>query len=55
MRTIKLEENKVTMRPIKGEKGITEVWTRYRPIEEEGNPQFIICDGRSYYRTSIKE
>jgi hypothetical protein len=55
MRSVKFEESKVTMRPIKGEKGITEIWTRYRPIEGEENVQFIIHNGLSYYLTTVKQ
>lgn len=55
MRTIRFEENKVTMKPIKGEKGLTEIWTRFRPIEGEQKIQFIMHNGLSYYLTTIKE
>lgn len=55
MRTIRFEENRVTMKPIKGEKGLTEIWTRYRPIEGEEKIQFIMYNGLSYYLTTVKQ
>jgi hypothetical protein len=55
MRTIKIEDTKVTMKPINGEMGLTEIWTRYRPIEGGDNIQFIICGGLSYYLTTVKQ
>jgi hypothetical protein len=55
MRTIKFDENRVTMKPVKGETGLTEIWTRYRPVESEENIQFIMYNGLTYYRTTVKQ
>jgi hypothetical protein len=54
MRTIKIEGTKVTMKPIKGENGITEIWTRNRPIEPVDKVQYITHEGLRYYLTSVK-
>lgn len=55
MRTIKFEEDKVTMKPIEGENGLTEIWTTYRPTDEVNTIQFIIHNCRYYYLTTVKE
>ena len=55
MRTIRFEDTKVTMKPVKGEKGLTEIWTRNRPIESVENVQYIVYEGLSYYLTTVKE
>lgn len=55
MRTIRFEENKVTMKPVKGETGLTEIWTRYRPVEGEEKIQFIMYNGLTYYLTTVKQ
>jgi hypothetical protein len=55
MRTIKFDENRVTMKPVKGETGLTEIWTRYRPAEGEEKVQFFMYNGLSYYLTTVKQ
>jgi hypothetical protein len=55
MRTIRFEENKVTMKPVKGETGLTEIWSRYRPVEGEEKIQFIMYNGLTYYLTTVKQ
>ncbi len=55
MRTIRFEENKVTMKPVTGETGLTEIWSRYRPVEGEEKIQFIMYNGLTYYLTTVKQ
>jgi hypothetical protein len=54
MRTIKFEEDKITMKPIEGENGLKEVWAPYRPTEEVETIQFIVHNRRYYYLITVK-
>ena len=55
MRTVKITNKKVTMRPVKGNKGKNEVWT----TSSWGNPdipqEYIIVNNTRYYLQSVSE
>jgi hypothetical protein len=52
-RTIKFSEKKITMKPIEGFEGPTEIWTTQESLIMAGVKQFILHNSVVYYLSQV--